>query len=113
MAEELKAQWKCGNEFAPFHPQASHVDPSYRDGWNHCHAVATATIASLREELERVRKDAERYQWLRENCLDWEVDGEHRWGALHFDNSSGSEGIFADAPESLDAAIDAAMKEPR
>jgi hypothetical protein len=56
--------------------------------------------------------DAKRYRWLRENCLDWEVDGEHRWGALHFDNSSGREGIFADAPESLDAAIDALLPQP-
>jgi hypothetical protein len=31
------AAWKSGNEFAPFHPQASHVPPDYRDGWNACY----------------------------------------------------------------------------
>lgn len=32
--------WKVGNEFSPFHPQASHVSPDYRDGWNDCYAAA-------------------------------------------------------------------------
>ena len=30
------ARWKCGNEFLPYHPSASHVEPAYRDGWNAC-----------------------------------------------------------------------------
>lgn len=30
-------RWKVGNEFLPFHPQASHVCPDYRDGWNACY----------------------------------------------------------------------------
>lgn len=29
--------WKTGNECAPYHPQASHVSPEYRDGWNACY----------------------------------------------------------------------------
>lgn len=33
-------QWKCGNEFLPFHPDASHVNPDYRDGWNRCYYAA-------------------------------------------------------------------------
>ena len=33
-------EWKCGNEFLPFHPQASHVPPEYRDGWNECFRAA-------------------------------------------------------------------------
>lgn len=33
-------QWKLGNEFAPFHPSASFIDPSYRDGWNACYRAA-------------------------------------------------------------------------
>ncbi|MBB6578979.1 putative membrane protein [Comamonas odontotermitis] len=33
-------QWKCGNEYLPYHPDASHVDPSYRDGWNDCYLAA-------------------------------------------------------------------------
>ncbi len=28
--------WKCGNEYLPYHPSASHVPPDYRDGWNRC-----------------------------------------------------------------------------
>lgn len=33
-------QWKCGDEFLPFHPQASHVPAEYRDGWNRCYWMA-------------------------------------------------------------------------
>ena len=33
-------EWKCGNEYLPYHPQASHVPPDYRDGWNACYAAA-------------------------------------------------------------------------
>jgi hypothetical protein len=33
-------EWKCGNEFLPFHPQASHVEPAYRDGWNACYQAS-------------------------------------------------------------------------
>ena len=32
--------WKCGNEFLPYHPSASHVEPGYRDGWNACYLAA-------------------------------------------------------------------------
>lgn len=34
--------WKQGDEFLPFHPQASHVPPDYRDGWNRCYWMAVA-----------------------------------------------------------------------
>lgn len=37
MADNL---WKLGDEFLPFHPDASHVEPSYRDGWNACYRAA-------------------------------------------------------------------------
>lgn len=37
-------QWKCGDEFLPFHPQASHVSADYRDGWNACFLVARAHL---------------------------------------------------------------------
>lgn len=43
-------EWKCGNEFEPYHPQASHVSPDYRDGWNACYKIA---IDALRRERER------------------------------------------------------------
>lgn len=38
--EQKPVAWKSGGEFAPYHPQASHVSPDYRDGWNHCYAAA-------------------------------------------------------------------------
>jgi hypothetical protein len=36
---------KVGNEFAPFHRSASHVEPAYRDGWNQCYQDATRLLA--------------------------------------------------------------------
>lgn len=39
---EPREGWKHGNEFAPFHPSASHIPPDYRDGWNACYRVALA-----------------------------------------------------------------------
>lgn len=37
-------RWKVGNEFAPFHKSASHVNPDYRDGWNACYEAARASL---------------------------------------------------------------------
>lgn len=48
-------QWKFGNEFAPYHPQASHCNPDYRDGWNHCYRAAEAAIKDRDAEIERLR----------------------------------------------------------
>lgn len=41
--------WKLGDEFLPFHPQASHVPPDYRDGWNRCYFMAIKRAAALAE----------------------------------------------------------------
>ena len=64
--------YKVGNEFAPFHPSASHVEPDYRDGWNACYELATKEIERLTAERDELRRqfaeaeqDAERYRWLR------------------------------------------------
>jgi hypothetical protein len=38
-------QWKLGDEFLPFHPQASHVPPDFRDGWNRCYEAAFKATA--------------------------------------------------------------------
>lgn len=38
-------KWKCGDEFLPFHPQASHVPADYRDGWNRCYWMAMTRSA--------------------------------------------------------------------
>lgn len=40
--EQPAQQWKSGDEFLPYHPDASHVDPQFRDGWNACYRAATA-----------------------------------------------------------------------
>ena len=55
-------QWKCGNEFAPYHPSASHVEPGHRDGWNACYRASQAEIERLRSELLAAREDARRWQ---------------------------------------------------
>lgn len=34
---QRKPAWKVGNELAPYHPDASHVHPGYRNGWNACY----------------------------------------------------------------------------
>lgn len=39
------AGWKVGREFLPFHPDASHVPPEYRDGWNACYQAALESVA--------------------------------------------------------------------
>ncbi len=52
----MSDQWKCGNEFLPYHRSASHVNPDHRDGWNACFAVARSRIeadeALMRDALE-------------------------------------------------------------
>lgn len=34
--------WKYGNEFLPYHPDASHIHPDHRDGWNACYKAMQA-----------------------------------------------------------------------
>jgi hypothetical protein len=38
-------RWKQGDEFLPFHWQASHVSPDYRDSWNACYRAMQANKA--------------------------------------------------------------------
>lgn len=40
LPDEQGQRWKVGNEFLPFHPDASHVPADYRDGWNACYRAA-------------------------------------------------------------------------
>ncbi|WP_312834466.1 hypothetical protein [Comamonas sp.] len=49
-------QWKCGNEYLPYHPSASHVHPAYRDGWNDCYRAAPPPPE--REPLSELQKQA-------------------------------------------------------
>lgn len=58
MSEKPFGQWKVGNEFLPYHWSASHVEPRYRDGWNHCYEVAQARIAELQAQVEQLRTEA-------------------------------------------------------
>lgn len=49
-------QWKCGDEFLPFHPQASHVPPDYRDGWNRCYWMASARFSAPLQDEPKCNK---------------------------------------------------------
>ena len=51
----MSSKHKTGDDFAPYHPNASHIEPGYRDGWNACYKMAEAEIERLRAELERER----------------------------------------------------------
>lgn len=42
--------WKVGDEYAPYHPDASHTLPDYRDGWNACYEAARPFIARTKAE---------------------------------------------------------------
>jgi len=46
--------WKCGNEFAPYHPQASHINPDHRDGWNACYRGAQASLLAKEADTDRL-----------------------------------------------------------
>jgi hypothetical protein len=45
-------EWKLGDEFLPFHPQASHVPPDYRDGWNRCYAAAIKAAETVPTNMQ-------------------------------------------------------------
>lgn len=63
---------------------------------------AAAEITRLRAEAEALRKDAERYRWLRDGADDgeWECF-ESKWLIKH--------DVYGQGPADLDAAIDAAI----
>ncbi len=46
--------WKCGDELAPYHPDASHVSPDYRDGWNHCYHALLASARAVPQGWQMV-----------------------------------------------------------
>lgn len=55
-------KWKCGNEYLPFHPSASHVNPDYRDGWNDCYRASPTPPQPIKrkplsdQQIEALRK---------------------------------------------------------
>jgi hypothetical protein len=75
-----------------------------------CHAdctMAACVNGRLRAEIEGLRKDAERYRWLRQFPTHFAAEEWGRYGAgLPLDR------VFVRTPEGLDAAIDTAMAVP-
>ena len=66
--------WKQGNEFLPYHPKASHIEPDHRDGWNACYWACIAASQAGRAAVPTPIKetdardkdlDARRYDVLR------------------------------------------------
>ncbi len=51
-------KWKSGNEWLPFHPQASHCTPDYRSGWNDAYAAALAATAPEQKPLGYLTAEA-------------------------------------------------------
>lgn len=71
--------------------------------WAPAHSCAWVRYEDAMAEIDRLRKDADRYRWLRDQpwgeLFYYDSDGEHR---KHFCNS-------ISAGNQLDAAIDTAM----
>jgi hypothetical protein len=72
-------EWKCGNEFLPYHPSASHVNPDYRDGWNACYRLALTQPTTVQQAGHCERQmgcvcggDT---QAVRERCGNWVKGG--------------------------------------
>lgn len=77
----MSQQFKSGNEFLPFHPQASHVTPDYRDGWNACFQAAL----DLKSENKRL-VDLLNTPQLRDFSAAVTLEAVHqreRWGSSH------------------------------
>lgn len=52
MQRAVRGPYKVGSELLMFHPDASHVPPDYRDGWNACYrAIEDAAIANGKDHL--------------------------------------------------------------
>lgn len=128
MSREAFEKWARTEEFDVFHDGAEYVDHSTncaRVGWQarqpeidalqaevmrlresgikiiQDHTERTKEAIALQTEVERLRKDAERYQCLRSRVSNPYVAETTEFGVMH---------IYGDR---LDAAIDAAMKGPK
>jgi hypothetical protein len=96
---------------APTPERADPTDPGYdvsvlREHVRHLERRIRQLAAGASERAD-AEKDAARYQWLRDNCFDWEEPGEgdaFGLASLHFE--ADDLGYSAD---SLDASIDAAI----
>ena len=79
MTTNTNADWKCGDEFLLYHPDASHVDPAYRDGWNDCYRAALNTAAAAAavpaaQAADSVMEDAARWQALPAFFEEYQID---------------------------------------
>ena len=73
-------------------------------GWQACAALAAAPVQAVPEaELDALRKDAERYRWLRDN-------GTSEWGICVWGDDEQEWAQDMRAADVVDRAIDAAME---
>ena len=80
---------------------ADDLDAEFAQGRisNHNGRKAAAEIRLLLDRVEKAKKDAERYRWLRDS--EWEMFADRWLCECH---------IYGEGPDELNAAIDAAME---
>jgi hypothetical protein len=70
-------------------------------------ACSPLAIRTLLDAHASALRDATRYRWLRDSCLDWDGNSDDgKWAALHFECQEGI--LNAYVPATLDASIDRA-----
>lgn len=69
--------------------------------------ISLSDYESLQAECEKLRKDAARYRWLRDSCID---NSESAYIGVWHEESGRYVDTFIDR-EAIDAAIDAAIQE--
>jgi hypothetical protein len=109
---ELRAEVERLRANRDFWHQACLQAQEHRDGANASNAVWEAETVKLRAEVERLRADAERYRWLRGNQDDLVVGTHPDIANLGMTGVIGTYLEWIGGAE-MDAAIDAALKEPK
>lgn len=59
MIDMTNQEWKTGDEFLPFHPDASHVSPDFRDGWNACYMSGSVNLDTSGTEALKAAVEGE------------------------------------------------------
>lgn len=101
--------WKVGDEFAAYHPQASHVDPDYRDGCNACHAAAIAKIRELEKKLRaeiNLRLDIQEAKRELSNKHDREAMRWQEYNQLTLSRAEAAEARAAELQQQLSEALE-------